>query len=141
MDVYETYSSSETENIAYKLGKNAKAGDIVCLSGDLGTGKTVFSKGFARGLGIEETITSPTFTIMNQYEGRLTLYHFDVYRLAGEDDMEDAGCEDFFYSGGVCLVEWAELAGGIIPRGALWVRIEKDLETDCDYRRISVERK
>ena len=137
--VYETFSPSETEKIGFEMGKNASAGDIYCLSGDLGVGKTVFTRGFAKGLGVEdEYITSPTFTIINEYEGRLNLYHFDVYRIGSIEEMDDTGYEDYFFGNGVCLVEWAELVKEIIPENAKWITVEKDLSKSDDYRKITV---
>lgn len=135
----ETYSPADTQALGEKLGQEAKAGQVYCLNGDLGVGKTVFTKGFAKGLGIEEHITSPTFTIINEYEGRLPLYHFDVYRIADEDEMEYTGYEDYFYGQGVCLVEWAELVKGLIPEDAIWITVEKDYTQDNeDYRCITI---
>ena len=137
--VYETFSPSETEKIGFEMGKNASAGDIYCLSGDLGVGKTVFTRGFAKGLGVEdEYITSPTFTIINEYEGRLNLYHFDVYRIGSIEEMDDTGYEDYFFGNGVCLVEWAELVKEINPENAKWITVEKDLSKGDDYRKITV---
>ena len=137
--VYETFSPSETEKIGFEMGKNASAGDIYCLSGVLGVGKTVFTRGFAKGLGVEdEYITSPTFTIINEYEGRLNLYHFDVYRIGSIEEMDDTGYEDYFFGNGVCLVEWAELVKEIIPENAKWITVEKDLSKGDDYRKITV---
>ena len=137
--VYETFSPSETEKIGFEMGKHASAGDIYCLSGDLGVGKTVFTRGFAKGLGVEdEYITSPTFTIINEYEGRLNLYHFDVYRIGSIEEMDDTGYEDYFFGNGVCLVEWAELVKEIIPENAKWITVEKDLSKGDDYRKITV---
>ena len=135
----ETYSPADTQALGEKLGQEAKAGQVYCLNGDLGVGKTVFTTGFAKGLGIEEHITSPTFTIINEYEGRLPLYHFDVYRIADEDEMEYTGYEDYFYGQGVCLVEWAELVKGLIPEDAIWITVEKDYTQDNeDYRCITI---
>lgn len=94
--VYETYSAEETMEIGKKLGKLATPGMIYCLSGDLGTGKTVFTKGFAHGLEITDSITSPTFTIINEYQGRLPLYHFDIYRITSLEEMDDTGYEEYF---------------------------------------------
>ena len=112
---------------------------MYCLNGDLGVGKTVFTKGFAKGLGIDEVISSPTFTIKKSYEeGRIPLCHFDVYRIEDEDEMEEIGYEDEFYGDGVSLVEWAENIRGILPEDAVEVTIEKDLEKGFDYRRITV---
>ena len=134
----ESFSPQQTESIGFELGQKAKAGDIYCLSGDLGVGKTVFTRGFAKGLGVEEEyITSPTFTIINEYDGRLNLYHFDVYRIGSIEEMDDTGYEEYFFGDGVCLIEWAELIEEIIPPEAVWINIEKDLDKGFDYRRIT----
>ncbi len=138
--VYETYSEKETTELACKMGQEAKAGDVVCLEGDLGVGKTVFTAGFAKGLDIEEPICSPTFTIVQEYEeGRLPLYHFDVYRIADSYEMDEIGFDDYVYGDGVCLIEWASRIEDIIPETAKHITIEKDLEKGFDYRRITVE--
>ena len=113
---------------------------MYCLNGDLGVGKTVFTQGFARGLGIQGTVNSPTFTIVQQYdEGRLPLYHFDVYRIGDISEMDEIGYEDCFYGEGVCLIEWSTLIEEILPEHATEIGIEKDLNQGFDYRRISVE--
>ncbi len=139
--IYETHNEDETKKIGYELGARAKAGDVYCLKGDLGTGKTVFTKGFALGLGIESHITSPTFTIVNEYkEGRYPLYHFDVYRIGDCDEMYDIGFDEYIDSDGVCLIEWAELIKDIIPKNAIWISIEKDImNRDINYRKIEVK--
>ena len=132
--VIETRKPEETYELGKKMGREAKPGQIICLSGDLGVGKTVFTQGFAAGLGIEGPVNSPTFTILQQYEdGRLPLYHFDVYRIGDVSEMDEIGYEDCFFGGGVCLIE------EILPEKAVWVTIEKDLEKGFDYRRIHVE--
>lgn len=136
--IIETYSQDETEKIGYDTAIKALPGQVYCLSGDLGVGKTVFTRGFARGLGIDEHITSPTFTIINEYEGRLPLYHFDVYRVADPEEMDYIGCDEYFFGNGVCLIEWAELIKDIIPENAVWIKIEKDLEKGTDYRKITI---
>ncbi len=133
---FETWSEQETFALGKSIAEKAKAGDIYCLDGDLGTGKTVFSKGFAAGLGVTEHVTSPTFTIVNEYEGRLPLYHFDVYRIADPEEMYEIGYEEYFYGEGVSLVEWAELIRELIPAHAVWITVEKDLQKGLDYRRI-----
>ncbi|MBS4960394.1 MAG: tRNA (adenosine(37)-N6)-threonylcarbamoyltransferase complex ATPase subunit type 1 TsaE [Clostridiales bacterium] len=132
-------SAEETRQFAYQLGKKAKSGDIFCLDGDLGVGKTVFTQGFASGLGVSDPyITSPTFTIINEYEGRLKLFHFDVYRITSIEEMDDTGYEEYFFSDGVCLVEWAELIKEIIPEKAVWIKISKDLSQGENFRLIDV---
>ena len=137
---FETFTPEETAAFGEKLAQNAQAGEIYCLNGDLGVGKTVFTKGFAKGLGITEHVTSPTFTFVNEYEGRLPLYHFDVYRISCEEEMDDIGYEEYFFGEGVCLVEWAELIKGLIPKEAVWVTIEKDYTKSDDYRKIVLYR-
>ena len=137
--IYETNGAEETFEVGMRLAKEAKAGDIYCLDGDLGTGKTVFSQGFAAGLGIKEAVNSPTFTIVCEYEeGRLPLYHFDVYRIGDVEEMDELGFEEFFYSDGVCLIEWSTLIQEIIPDNAIEIVIEKDLEKGFDYRKITI---
>ena len=138
--ILDSLSEKETFGIAKQLAENAKAGEVYCLSGDLGVGKTIFTKGFAAGLGITEPVSSPTFTIVQIYEeGRLPLYHFDVYRIEDIEEMEEIGYEDCFYGEGVCLVEWAELIKEILPEKRKKILIEKDLEKGFDYRRITIE--
>lgn len=139
--ICDSYSREDTENLGFIIGQEAKKGDIFCLSGNLGAGKTVFTQGFAKGLNYEERVTSPTFTLMNEYiGGRLPIYHFDLYRLEnGQDDMETIGYEDYFYGKGVALVEWAELAEDAIPATAIWIKITSDETKDPDYRRIEID--
>ncbi len=133
---YHSYSANDTINYARELGETAKAGDIFCLNGDLGAGKTVFSKGFALGLGVSQSVSSPTFVIMNQYQGRLPMYHFDLYRITSPEEMLDLDYEEFFFGDGVCLIEWAENVRQLIPSTAKWIEIAKDLSKGEDYRRI-----
>lgn len=136
----ESFEQQDTFLLGKKLGEHAQAGQIFCLDGDLGVGKTVFTQGFAKGLGIEGPVNSPTFTIVQQYEeGRLPLYHFDVYRIGDVSEMDEIGYEDCFFGEGVCLIEWAELVEEIIPEEAVWIRIEKDLQKGFDYRKITVQ--
>lgn len=138
--VTETFSPEETFELGVRLGEGAGAGQVYCLNGDLGVGKTVFTQGFAKGLGIGGPVSSPTFTIVQQYdEGRLPLYHFDVYRIGDISEMDEIGYEDCFYGNGVCLIEWAELIRDILPEQYTEITIEKDLEKGFDYRRIRVE--
>lgn len=137
---YDSFDPDTTYQIALDLASVIKAGTIICLEGDLGVGKTVFAKGLAKGLGILDPITSPTFTLVNVYEeGRLPLYHFDVYRIGDEEEMYEIGYEDYFYGQGVALVEWPSRISGLIPMEALKVTIEKDLSKGLDYRRIIME--
>ena len=137
--VYESNSSEETYKLGIELAKQAKPGNVYTLSGDLGTGKTVFAQGFAKGLDIDEAVNSPTFTILQVYDsGRMPFYHFDVYRIADLDEMDEIGYEDCFYGEGVCLVEWAELVSEIIPSDCISIKISKNLEKGFDYRQIEV---
>jgi tRNA threonylcarbamoyladenosine biosynthesis protein TsaE len=137
---YDSLSAKDTYDIARKLGEKACAGDVVCLVGDLGVGKTLFSQGFAKGLGIEESVNSPTFTIVQVYEeGRLPLYHFDVYRIEDSEEMEEVGFSDMIYGEGVCLIEWADMISDILPEHYINIVIEKDLQKGFDYRRIVIE--
>lgn len=136
--ILETFSPEETEQLGETLGREALPGQVFSLDGDLGAGKTVFTRGFARGLGIMEHVTSPTFTILNMYSGRIPLYHFDVYRISCEEEMEEIGYEEYFYADGVCLVEWACLIPGLMPADSIRISMERDLEKGEDYRRITI---
>lgn len=137
--VYETLSPEETFELGKKIGLQAKGGDIICLDGDLGVGKTVLTKGFAKGLGIEEVVNSPTFTIIQVYdEGRMPLYHFDVYRIGDPEEMYEIGYEEYFFGDGVCLIEWSKFIQELIPDNATTILIEKDLEKGLDYRKITI---
>ncbi len=137
--ILESFCPEDTFAIGKKIGEKARAGQILCLDGDLGTGKTVFTQGVAAGLGVEEAVNSPTFTILQIYEeGRIPLYHFDVYRIADLEEMEEIGYEEYFYGEGICLIEWASLIGEQIPSSAIWITLEKELEKGFDYRRLTV---
>lgn len=137
--IKETSAPVETFEFGRLLGQQADPGQVYCLDGDLGAGKTVFTQGFAAGLGIESPVTSPTFTIVQQYEeGRLPLYHFDVYRIGDVSEMDEIGYEDCFYGEGVCLIEWSQLISEVLPETVVAVRIEKDPEKGFDYRKITV---
>ena len=136
----ESNSEKETWEIGNRIAQQCEAGTIVLLHGDLGVGKTVFTKGFAAGLGVEEPVNSPTFTIVQQYDsGRIPLYHFDVYRIGDISEMDEIGYEDCFYGEGVCLIEWSQLILEILPDKVVHICIEKDLEQGFDYRKITVE--
>lgn len=140
--VYDSFSAEDTYQFGVKLGMNCKPGELYCLLGDLGVGKTVFTQGFAKGLGIEEPVNSPTFTIVQIYEeGRMPFYHFDVYRIGDVEEMDELGYEDYFYGQGVCLVEWANLVTEILPEKVKVITIEKHLEKGFDYRCITLEEK
>ena len=138
--IYESFDAEDTFLIGKKIGENAKPGQVYTLIGDLGVGKTVFTQGVARGLQIEEPISSPTFTIIQIYEeGRMPFYHFDVYRIGDVEEMDEIGYEDYFYGDGLCMIEWANLIEEILPEHYFQVTIEKDLEKGFDYRRITIE--
>ena len=136
---FESFSYEDTYNFGKKLGSEAVPGQVYTLIGDLGVGKTVFTQGFAKGLGIEDTVNSPTFTILQIYdEGRLTLNHFDVYRIGDISEMDEIGFDEYVYSDGVSLIEWANLIEEILPQKYTQILIEKDLEKGFDYRLITV---
>ena len=137
--IIETNSAEETFALGKALGEKASPGQIYTLDGDLGTGKTVFTQGVAAGLGITEAISSPTFTIIQEYDtGRLPLYHFDVYRIGDIEEMEEIGYDDYFFGDGICLIEWADLIREILPEHVIRITIEKDLEKGFDYRKITI---
>ena len=131
-------SPDETQAFAADMAKRLSAGDVLCLYGDLGAGKTAFVQGLAKGLGIDEPITSPTFTIVNEYEGRLPLYHFDVYRIADSDEMYEVGFDEYVYGEGVSVIEWPQLIADILPDKRYDIEIKKDLEKGENYREITV---
>ena len=138
--IIETRSAEETYQLGIEIGQKAKKGQVYTLVGDLGVGKTVFTQGLAKGLEIDEPISSPTFTIVQVYdEGRLPFYHFDVYRIGDVEEMYEIGYEDYFYGEGICLIEWANLIEEILPEQYIQITIEKDLEKGFDYRCITVE--
>ena len=137
--IIESWCADDTIAFGKKLGEAAEPGTVYTLVGDLGVGKTVLTQGLAEGLGITEAVNSPTFTILQVYEeGRLPLYHFDVYRIGDVEEMDEIGYEDYFYGDGVCLIEWANLIEEILPEKYTEIRIEKDLEKGFDYRKITV---
>ena len=137
--IIESNSERETYELGKRLGQKAEAGQVYTLIGDLGVGKTVLTQGLAEGLEIHEPVNSPTFTIVQIYEeGRLPLYHFDVYRIGDVEEMDEIGYEDYFYGDGVCLIEWANLIEDILPEYYTEIKIEKDLEKGFDYRRITL---
>lgn len=138
--IIETNSERETFESGFRLGERAKSGQVFALIGDLGVGKTAFTKGLAAGLGIEEPVSSPTFTIVQIYEGgRLPFYHFDVYRIADVEEMDEIGYEECFYGEGVSLIEWADLIEELLPEDTIGITVEKDPEQGFDYRRITLE--
>lgn len=140
MMVIETGSPEETFAFGERIGRESRPGQIYTLIGGLGVGKTVFTQGVARGLGITEPVSSPTFTIVQIYDsGRMPFYHFDVYRIGDVEEMEEIGYEDCFYGEGLCLIEWANLIEEILPKHYIRITIEKDLKKGFDYRKITVE--
>ena len=141
MEIWESRSEAESFQLARRLGEKAKKGEIYCLEGELGTGKTVFAKGFAKGLGIEEIVDSPTFTIVKEYRGREKLYHFDIYRIEDIEELQEIGFSEMISGDAVCLIEWARQIAEEIPENAKWITIEKDLEKGFDYRRIRMGEK
>lgn len=141
MAVLETRRPEETFALGKCLGETAQGGQVWVLTGDLGAGKTVFTQGFAAGLGVEGPVNSPTFTILQIYEGgRLPLYHFDVYRIADVEEMEEIGYEECFYGEGVSLIEWGGLIEELLPERYVRITMEKDPEQGFDYRRITLQR-
>ena len=138
--IIETRSAEETYELGVEIGKKAVRGQVFTMVGDLGVGKTVFTQGMAKGLEIQEAISSPTFTIVQVYdEGRLPFYHFDVYRIGDISEMDEIGFEDYVYGEGVSLIEWANLIEEILPEERVEITIEKDLEQGFDYRKITIE--
>ena len=139
--IMQSSCAEDTFEYGRQLGLTAQPGEVYALIGDLGTGKTVFTKGFAKGLGVEEYVNSPTFTIMQIYEeGRMPLYHFDVYRIEEPEEMEEVGLDEYLEGDGVCLIEWAERIEELLPEDMVTVKIEKDLTKGLDYRKITVSR-
>ena len=135
---YITNSPAETEKIGAALGKIIPPGTVIAYRGDLGAGKTAFTRGLARGLGSSEMVTSPTYTIVNEYlNGRMPLFHFDMYRLGSEDELFDIGWDDYLERGGVCAVEWSENVENALPADTVYVTIRRD-ENHEDWRHITV---
>lgn len=138
--VIDSFSAEETMELGKRLGREARAGEVYTLIGNLGVGKTVLTQGIAEGLGITEPICSPTFTIVQVYEeGRMPFYHFDVYRIGDVEEMDEIGYEDYFYGEGLTMIEWANLIEEILPSHRWEITIQKDLEKGFDYRRITIK--
>lgn len=137
--VYESDSPQKTAEIAKEFADSLKEGDVICLNGDLGVGKTVFVQSLAKALDIDDYISSPTFTIVNQYEGRLPLYHFDVYRIADCDEMYEIGYEEYVYGDGVSVIEWGQNIADILPEKRYDITIEKNYDKGENYRLITIE--
>ncbi len=136
---YISNSCEETQKIAADFAKTLKGGDVICMRGGLGAGKTAFTQGLARGLNVREPVTSPTFTIVNEYEGRLMLYHFDVYRISDSDEMYEIGYEEYVYGNGVSVIEWPQRIEDILPEKRYEVDISKDYSQGEDYRIIDIK--
>ncbi|MBQ3038729.1 MAG: tRNA (adenosine(37)-N6)-threonylcarbamoyltransferase complex ATPase subunit type 1 TsaE [Clostridia bacterium] len=136
--IYKSNSPKETENIARAFSKELKSGDVLCLNGDLGVGKTAFVQGLVKALGVNEPISSPTFTIVNCYEGTLPIYHFDVYRIDDSDEMYEIGFEEYVYGNGISIIEWSEKIADILPENRYEIEICKDYSIHEDFRTISI---
>lgn len=136
--IYKSNSPKETENIARAFSKELKSGDVLCLNGDLGVGKTAFVQGLVKALGVNEPISSPTFTIVNCYEGTLPIYHFDVYRIDDSDEMYEIGFEEYVYGNGISIIEWSEKIADILPENRYEIEIRKDYSIHEDFRTISI---
>ncbi|MBC2579709.1 tRNA (adenosine(37)-N6)-threonylcarbamoyltransferase complex ATPase subunit type 1 TsaE [Clostridium sp. DJ247] len=132
-------NADSTIELGKKLGALLNSGDIICINGDLGAGKTHFTKGIARGLGINEPITSPTFTIVNEYTGRLKLYHFDVYRVNDPDEIELIGFDEYIFSDAVSIIEWSNYIKDLIPKERIEIEIKKALDLGTDYRKVIIK--
>lgn len=141
MQIFESYSYEDTIGIAAEIANAFTGGEFVAMYGDLGAGKTAFVQGIAKALGITNHVTSPTFTIVNEYEGKLPLYHFDVYRISDSDEMYEIGYEEYVDSNGVCIIEWAELIEDLFPQEYIKITILKDENKGFDYRKIIVEKR
>ena len=140
MKKIETNSYEETFSLGRTLGENAFISEVISLNGDLGTGKTVFTQGFAAGLGSEGPVSSPTFTIVQSYEdGRIPLHHFDVYRIEDPQEMEEIGFDEYLFGDGVCLIEWGDMVEELLPPETIRITIEKDPARGFDYRQITIE--
>lgn len=136
---FKVNSIEETTDLGFKIGRLLNSGDIICLTGDLGTGKTHITKGIALGLDINDTITSPTFTIVNEYDsGRLKLNHFDVYRVSDPDEIYAIGFDDYIFSDAVSIIEWANYIEEILPQEYLHIHISKKLENGENFRKITI---
>lgn len=134
---FTSHSSSETMDFAYNLASKLKKGDVIVLSGELGAGKTKFTEGFLKYFGLENELSSPTFTIVNEYKNnKITIYHFDVYRLEDVDEFYAIGGEEYF-SSGICIIEWGEIVESALPKDYIKISFEKDYENE-NYRNITV---
>ncbi len=138
---YISNSREDTQNIGIKFAEMLKRGDVVCLNGELGAGKTAFVSGVAKGLGYTGYTSSPTFTLINEYSADIPLYHFDVYRVDCSDEMYDIGIDDYLFGDGICIIEWPEKIGDILPDNVITVNIVKNSDISDDYREIYIEGK
>lgn len=138
--IYNSNSPKETQNIAKAFARELSAGDVVCLNGDLGAGKTAFVSGLVKAFSVKDSISSPTFTIVNCYDGTIPVYHFDVYRINDSDEMFDLGFEEYLYGNGITIIEWSENICDILPDNRYEVLITKDYEKHEDYRRIEINK-
>lgn len=130
-----THSAGETEDVGRSLAEKAGPGAVIAMRGGLGAGKTAFVRGFASAMGVSDRVTSPTFTIVNEYEGKIPIFHFDMYRLSGSDELFEIGWEDYIARNGVCIVEWSENTDDIFDSGTITVTIEKLSDSD---RKITI---
>lgn len=137
---YKSNSPKETANIAKAFAKTLTSGDVLCLNGDLGVGKTAFVQGLVYELGVKEPISSPTFTIVNCYDGKLPIYHFDVYRIEDSDEMYEIGFEEYIYGEGITIIEWAENIKDILPKTRYDITITKDYSKHDDFRIIKIDK-
>ena len=135
---YISHGVEETEDMGRRLGAVLRPGAVVAYRGDLGAGKTAFTRGLAGGLGWAARVTSPTFTIVNEYDGPIPLFHFDMYRLGGPEELFDIGWDDYLDRGGVCAVEWSERVAEALPEGTVTVTVARCMESE-DWRRITIE--
>ena len=135
---FETRSPEETYDIGRMIGNGLSCGDVVALYGELGTGKTIIAKGIAKSLGIDEHITSPTYTYVREYQGRYEYFHFDMYRMEGLEDAKALGLEEYFENEGVFVIEWADRAEGVLPKRRMDVYMKKDMEKGIEYRNIRI---
>ena len=135
---YISNSREKTAEIAEKFAKTVKKGDIICLNGELGAGKTAFTSGFAKGMGFYGYVSSPTFALINEYDAEIPVYHFDVYRIGDSEEMFEIGLDDYLFGDGVCIIEWAERIKNLLPENVINVDIVKDSEKGEQYREIYI---
>lgn len=138
LENYQSKSPKETEEIAIEFAKKLKIGDVVTLDGDLGAGKTAFTQGLAKGLGVQGYVNSPTFTIINCYEGDVSLYHFDVYRIENCDEMYEIGYDEYVGGDGIAVIEWSEKIAEILPLPRYEIVISRDVEKGDNFRNIAI---